>query len=33
MLVGLGFRHAQRTPVETEILVAKREPALVAAAL
>jgi len=33
MLVGLGFRHARRTPIETEILVAKREPVLVAAAL
>jgi hypothetical protein len=32
MLVGLGFRHARRTPVETEILMPKREPALVAAA-
>src|SRR5579862_6206531 len=25
MLVGLGLRHAQRTPVETEILAPKRE--------
>jgi len=33
MLVGLGFRHAQRTPVETEILVPKRERVLTAAAL
>ena len=32
MLVGLGYRHAQLTPVETEILVPKREPALAAAA-
>jgi hypothetical protein len=33
MLVGLGFRHARRTPIETEILVTKREPVLVAGAL
>jgi hypothetical protein len=31
MLVGLGFRHAQRTPVETEILARKREPVLAGA--
>jgi hypothetical protein len=33
MLVGLGFRHARRTPIETEILVTEREPVLVAGAL
>jgi hypothetical protein len=33
MLVGLGYRHAQRTPAEIEILAPKREPALAAAAL
>ncbi len=33
MLVGLGFRHAQRTPIEREILAAKREPVMAGAAL
>jgi hypothetical protein len=33
MLVGLGFRHARRTPVEAEFLVAKREPVLAGASL
>lgn len=33
MLVGLGLRHARRTPINTEILASKREPVLAAAAL
>ena len=30
-LVALGFRHAQRTPTEEELLVLKRSPALAGA--